>query len=252
MYMRLLQLMVNPDFDMQFQHFYRYTVIPELKNMEGCRLVNLIKSNNKPGEFISLTLWEKQEQAEHFVKSDIYKKLSDDVKPFLSQSNEWKIELSENLQLEYNPSSTPTKLNDYVVALQTSSDSSSIKEANDLFVRIVSTKVQKGKEKEFKQIYSSEIIPTLKASKGCLHAFLNENLQETDEFLSVTIWKCKADSDEYENSGKFDELTNKVKHTFSHFYLWKMALEHETNGKIQTSEDMKVDHYTMVAGKSFS
>jgi len=61
-----------------------------------------------------------------------------------------------------------------------------------------------------------------------------------------------ANSDEYENSGKFEELTNKVKHTFSHFYLWKMALEHETNGKIQTSEDMKVDHYTMVAGKSFS
>ena len=252
MYMRLLQLMVNPDFEMQFQHFYRYTVIPELKNMEGCRLVNLIKSNNKPGEFISLTLWEKQQQAEHFVKSDMYKKLSNEAEPFLSQSNEWKIELSENLQLEYKPRSTPTKLNDYVVALQTSPESSSIKEANDLFVRIVSTKVQKGKEQEFKQIYSSEIIPTLKASRGCLHAFLNENLRENDEFLSVTIWKCKADSDAYENSGKFEELTNKVKHTFSHFYLWKMALEQESKGKIQTSDDMKVDHYTMVTGKSFS
>lgn len=252
MYMRLRQIMVNPDFDMQFQHFYRFTVIPELQNMEGCRLVNLIKSSDQPGEFISLTLWEKQEQAENYVKSNVYKKLSDDIKPFLSQSNEWKIELSENLQLEYKPASTPTKVNDYVVALQTSPDSSSIKEENNLYVRIVSIKVQKGKKEEFKHIYSSEIIPTLRASKGCLHAFLNENLHESDEFLSVTIWKCKADSDEYENSGKFDALTNKIKHTFSHFYLWKMALEQETKGKIQTSDDMKIDHYTMVAGKSFS
>jgi len=252
MYMRLRQIMVNPDFDMQFQHFYRFTVIPELQNMEGCRLVNLIKSSDQPGEFISLTLWEKQEQAENYVKSNVYKKLSDDIKPFLSQSNEWKIELSENLQLEYKPASTPTKVNDYVVALQTSPDSSSIKEENNLYVRIVSIKVQKGKKEEFKYIYSSEIIPTLRDSKGCLHAFLNENLHESDEFLSVTIWKCKADSDEYENSGKFDALTNKIKHTFSHFYLWKMALEQETKGKIQTSDDMKIDHYTMVAGKSFS
>jgi hypothetical protein len=31
-----------------------------------------------------------------------------------------------------------------------------------------------------------------------------------------------------------------------------MALEQETKGKISTSEDMKIDHYTMVAGKSFN
>jgi quinol monooxygenase YgiN len=229
--------------------------------MEGCRLVNLIKSSNQPGEFMSLTLWEEQQQAEQYLKSDVYKKLSEDIKPFLSQSSEWKIELSEDLQLEYKPSSHSTKVKDYVVALQTSPDGSSIKEEDDLFVRIVSAKVQEGKVEEFKELYSSEIMPTLKASKGCLYAFLNENLKEMDEFLSVTIWKNKTYSDEYENSGKFEKLTNKVKHTFSHFYLWKMALEQETKGKISTSEDMKIDHssedmkidhYTMVAGKSFN
>jgi quinol monooxygenase YgiN len=141
---------------------------------------------------------------------------------------------------------------DYVVALQTSPDDSSIKEEDDLFVRIVSAKIQEGKVNEFKELYSKEIMPVLQASEGCLYAFLNKNLKEMDEFLSVSIWKSKADADAYENSGKFEELTNKVKHTFSHFYLWKMALEQETKGKIRTSEDMRVDHYTMVAGKSFN
>lgn len=250
--MRLLQIMVNPDFEMQFQHFYQFTVIPELQKMEGCRLVNLIKGSNQPGEFMSLTLWEEQQQAEQYVKSDVYKKLSDDVKPFLSQSSEWKIELSEDLQLEYKPSSHPTTVKDYTVALQTSPDSPSIKGENDLYVRIVSAKIQEGKVEEFKDIYSSEILPVLKTTKGCLYAFLSENLNEVDEFLSISIWRCKADADEYENSGMFEDLTKKVKHTFSHFYLWKMALEQESQRQIQTSEDMKIDHYTMVTGKSFN
>ncbi len=73
-----------------------------------------------------------------------------------------------------------------------------------------------------------------------------------DEFLSVSIWNSKAEADEYENSGTFEELTNKVKHTFSRFYLWKMTLEQETKGEIKTSEDMKIDHYTIIAGKSFN
>ncbi|UCH65261.1 MAG: antibiotic biosynthesis monooxygenase [Ignavibacterium sp.] len=250
--MRLIQIMVNPEFEMQFQHFYQFTVIPELQNMEGCRLVNLIKSSNQPGEFISLTLWEKQHQAEQYVKSMVYKKLSEEVKPFLSQSSEWKIQLTDDLQLEYKPVIQQPTPKEYVVAVETDPSIPAPRSGHDLFVRIVSVKIQEGKLKEFKDIYSNEILPALKATKGCLYAFLSENLKEIDEFLSVSIWGSKAEADEYENTGMFDDLTKKIKHTFSHFYLWKMALEQEIKGKIQTSEDMKIDHYTMVTGKSLN
>jgi len=30
-----------------------------------------------------------------------------------------------------------------------------------------------------------------------------------------------------------------------------MGLEQESKGKVETSEDMKIDNYTMVTGKSF-
>ena len=186
------------------------------------------------------------------MKSKVYKKLSEDIKPFLSQSSEWKIELSEDLQLEYKPTAHPTKVKNYAVALQTSPDGSLIKEEDDLFVRIVSVKIQQGKVDEFKGLYSKEIMPALQASKGCLYAFLNESLKEKDEFLSVSIWSSKADADEYENSGRFEGLTKKVKHTFSQFYLWKIALEQEKKREVRTSEDMKIDHYTMITGKSFN
>jgi len=244
--------MVNPDFEMPFQHFYQYTVIPSLHKTEGCRFVNLIKDSNQPGQFISLTLWEELKQAEQYVKSDLYKRLSEEITPFLSQSNEWKIQLTDDLELEYKPVAERPKTKEYVVAVQTDPSSPAPQDGNDLFVRIVSAKIQEGKIDEFKDIYSSEIISALKATKGCLYAFLSENLKEMDEFLSVSIWSSKAEADEYENSGAFEDLIKKVKHTFSHFYLWKMALEQESKKKIQTSADMKIDHYTMIARKSFN
>ncbi len=250
--MRLLQIMVNPDFEMQFHHFYKHTVIPSLQKTEGLRFVNLIKDSTRPGQFLSLTLWEELQQAEQYVKSDLYKRLSEEITPFLSQSNEWKIQLTEDFELEYKPVEERPRSKEYVVAVQTDLSTPEPNGGSDLFVRIVSVKIQEGKVDEFKSIYSSKILPTLKITKGCLYAFLCENLKETDDFLSVSIWSNKTYADEYENSGAFEDLTKKIKHTFSHFYLWKMALEQKSKGKISTSEDMKIDHYTMVTGKSFN
>ena len=252
MYMRLLQIMVNPDFEMQFHHFYKHTVIPSLQKTEGLRFVNLIKDSTQPGQFLSLTLWEELQQAEQYIKSDLYKRLSEEITPFLLQSNEWKIQLTDDLELEYKPIEERPRSKEYVVAVQTDLSTPELKGGHDLFVRIVSVKIQEGKVEEFISIYSSEILPTLKNTKGCLYAFLSENLKETDDFLSVSIWSSKVYANEYESSGAFEELTKKIKHTFSHFYLWKMALEQESKRKMHTSEDMKINHYTMIAGKSFN
>jgi heme-degrading monooxygenase HmoA len=105
---------------------------------------------------------------------------------------------------------------------------------------------------EFRNIYGSEIIPTLKKTKGCRFAYLTENIQEEDDAISVTIWDSKEDADNYEKSGVFEDLTEKVKHTFSNLFQWKMALEKDSQGsKISTSADLKVSHYTMVAGRNF-
>ena len=177
--------------------------------------------------------------------------LFDDSKPFLSESTEWKINLSDNMELEYTQVIEEPVIKKYSVRAQKNKDEEfSISDAN-MFVRVVSVKIHKSKLEEFKKLYSEIIIPELKSVKGCRYVYLIESINEEDEFISLTIWDNKEDADEYESKGKFAELVKKVRHTFSQFYLWKMALEKDYNAKVQTTEDLRVDHYNLVAGKNF-
>ena len=250
MYMRFLHLSVNPDVEKQFQQFYKTTVIPELQKMSGCKLVGLIKSGEESGQFISLTLWAEKSQAENYEKGEVFQKLATQVEEFLSESSEWKVQLSDNLELEYKQSSEAMKKDDYAVAVKTSKSDFAPEEPKGMYIRIVSHKIQEGKTEEFKMIYSEKIIPVLQSTKGCKFVYLSEDMKEENSFLSITIWDDKSFADEYESSGKFEELISKIRHTFSQFYLWKMALEQDSKSKIKTSEDLKVDHYTLIEGKS--
>lgn len=252
MYMRFLRLSVKPNVEIQFQQFYKTIVINEIQKMDGCRLAVLIKNSNEEGQFISLTLWDEKHQAEFYEKSKVFAILSDQSKHFLFGSNEWKVQLSEDLQLEYKSVSDKPVKKDYFVAAISNSNIVHKENSPGMYVRIVSAKIQEGKTSEFKDLYSAEIIPILRATTGCHSAYLSESMNHKNEFLSITIWDDKSSADEYEAGGQFDKLVAKVKHTFSQFYLWKVALEQESNDKIQTSDDLKIDHYTMVTGKSFN
>jgi quinol monooxygenase YgiN len=252
MFMRLLHLSINGEYEKIFSQFYNTIVLPQLQKMDGCKMAGLIKSNSDKGKFISLTLWDEENQAERYEKSKVYENLTEQVSQFLSESSEWKVQLSDDYKLEYKPvPEAPFKAN-YAVAVKTSSTKSSPEQPSGMYVRIVSVKIQSGMVEEFRDIYSKEIIPALGETKGCTFAYLTENMQEENEFLSISVWEDKSFADEYEANGRFEELTSKVKHTFSKFYLWKMELEQESKGKVETSEDMKIDNYTMVTGKGFN
>ncbi len=251
MFMRLLQLNIQSRFTRNFKYFYEMTVIPKLKEMPGCKFVALIESGLNDNGFISLTLWDKQDQAENYENGDVFKELNERIKSYLSDSAEWKVQLSENLELEYKPSKEDPVIQKYNVTLQSDSEITQSTEGNLLYVRIVSLIIQKEKEKEFKNIYSSEIIPALLSTKGCLYAYLTQNIENKNSYISITIWDSQKDADYYETSGKFDELVKKVIHTFSDFYRWKLALEKESNANIKTSDDMNVTKYVMVTGKKF-
>jgi quinol monooxygenase YgiN len=249
--MRLLQLQLEPDHINQFKDFYENTVFPQLQEMPGCLFAGLIKSKPEENEFISLTFWKEQAQVENYEKSGIFEKLFEQAKPFMSESAEWKMQLSKDMKLEYVQTSEEPKIKKYTVAVQNQDTEKIIIQPSEMFVRIVSLKVQEDKLEEFKQLYQKVIIPTLKTVEGCRYAFLTESVSELNEFISVTIWNKKEDAGKYEASGKFNELVDKIKHTLSQFYLWKMALEKDYSAKVATTDDLKVDRYDIISGKSF-
>ncbi len=209
-----------------------------------------MQSDDHGDELISMTLWDKQEDAQAYEKSGLFQKLHAQVKPFLNASSEWKIQLSEDFTLEFDDNDEEPVVISYPI-VEVSNPDICGEESQRMYTRIVSAKIQPGKLEEFKKLYREEILPTLRGVEGCRYAYLTESDKEKNEVFSVTIWNSKKHADDYENSGQFDDLTDRVKHTLSELYQWKMALEKDLGKKLATSADLKVDHYSMVAGKRF-
>jgi heme-degrading monooxygenase HmoA len=250
MFMRFLQLKIDQQHKKQFMKFYEDVVSLRLKKIPGCLFAGLINSPEN-NEFISLTFWKTLAQAEDYEKDGTFKELLDQAKPFLTESTEWKVQLSNKMELEYAPVNEEPVIKKYIIKAINDGEKLAAMNSN-MFVRVVSAKIQNGKQEEFKKIYTNVIIPELKSVKGCRYVYLMESINEKDEFISLTIWDNKEAAAVYESSGKYTDLVNKIKHTFSQFYLWKMALEKIYNANVQTTEDLKIDRYDFVAVNSFN
>jgi heme-degrading monooxygenase HmoA len=251
MYMRLVQAKIKPDKLSELRQHYDQKAIPALKKMPGCVYACLMHSVQHPDESISLTLWETQQYADAYEQSGVFQQLLHEAQPFLAEASEWKIQLSEELKLEYLPVPEEPVVKSYTVAATTKEQNSPQARTAFLYLRIVSPKIMPEKLEEFKRLYNEEIIPVLRTVKGCRYAYLTEGVKDNSEVISITLWDSKEDAENYERSGLFNKLTEKVKHTFSELYQWKMGLEREFSGHVATSEDLKVEHYQIVTATSF-
>ncbi len=247
MYMRLFRLKVKPEGLDLSQTYYDTTILPRLHTVKGCRFACLIQNQLDKTELISLTLWETEKDDEDFDKSPVFEQILAELTPLLAESSEWKIQLSEKMELEYKPEIEEPLIQSFPVSTQKDLKTAKPCDSSPVYVRIVSHRLQKGKLDEFRTLYRKEIIPVLQKIEGCCYAYLMENLQSGEEILSVTIWDSRWAAEDYERSGQFDTLVEKVKHTFSQLTQWKMALSKDPDRKAKTSDDMKVDHYQIVS-----
>lgn len=249
MYMRFVQLKVKPDKYSAMYGHYTDEVIPTLQKVKGCLYACLIRSEHHEDECISMTLWEDRRHAEAYEKSGVFGELLRQAAPHLADASEWRIHLSEDLKLEYAPVPATPVVNSFNITAEKSSHS--VPHGQSLFVRIVSPQIREGKTDEFRKIYTEEVLPALRSVPECRYAYLTENVKETNQLLSVTIWDSHQHAEAYEQSGVFAALIDKLKHTFSEVYQWKMQLQKESAGQVVTSQDLTVEGYSVVTGKSF-
>lgn len=251
MYMRFVHVKVKQAMMADLCHLYDEKIIPTLHTTPGCIYASLIQGVHHHDECISMTLWDTPQHAVAYEQSGLFGKLLREAGPFLSDTSEWKIHLSKDLELKYEPVREEPVVNAYNIESDKNGGLLSPEQAGGLYVRIVSPQIREGKVGEFRKIYSTELLPLLRTVKGCRYAAIIENAQEPDKIISISIWDSKQDADDYEISGVFDELTEKVKHTFSEIYQWKMQLEKETGRHVVTSSEITVEGYSVVTGKSF-
>ncbi|MBI1807810.1 MAG: antibiotic biosynthesis monooxygenase [Ignavibacteria bacterium] len=245
MIMRLVQVKIKPELLPELCQLYEEKVIPLLGGMQGCLYASLIQSVDHADECMSLTLWDTREHADEYERSGMFKQLLTEAQPYLAESSEWKIQLSKDLTIEYEPVIEEPVVNAYQVTA--AKHAQEIPKGRPLFVRIVSPQIREGQMEEFKKIFNEEILPELRTVKGCRYTYLTESIKEKDQIISVTIWDTREDAEAYQHSGVFNRLMEKVKHTF-----WKMQLERETGGQVMTSDEVTVEGYRIVTGKSFT
>jgi heme-degrading monooxygenase HmoA len=151
MFMRLFHLKTKSEKVGVLKSFYDAIVLPELQKIDGCLFAGLLLNNTDITEGISLTLWDTKQHAEAYEGSGLFEKLLDQAKPFLAESTEWKIQLSEDLELEYKPENDGPELKHFNVTVHERVKKDLFGQHSKMYIRIVSHILQPGKIREFHQ-----------------------------------------------------------------------------------------------------
>ena len=251
MHMRMVHLKVKTGQVRMLENLYRDRVIPSLRAVEGCRFAGLLQSAYHPEDCISFTLWDSEEKSDAYERSGLYPQLLSEARPFLADSSDTTVRLSEDLTLEYVEVPEEPVIHDHPVAATTDTDVESIDGYPDIWVRIVQLKIRPGKRDEFKRRYVEHVIPTLRQVKGCRHAYLTGQDDDPDILSSVTTWNSREDAEAYEKSGLYDQLIESQKEFLSALFEWKRHREARGRPEVATSEDVVVELYNVLQGKSF-
>ena len=251
MYMRMVQAKIRSESLPDFQRLYEERVIPALQKMEGCVHASLLQSSVHPEDCMSLSLWQQRRHADAYEASGIFSKLLGEATPFFAASSDMSLHLGSDLTLRYDPVPEEPVVKAFDLPAQNESVILPRDPANSIYIRIVTPQIREGKMGEFKAIYTEQILPKLRSANGCLHAYLVENQKRKGQFISLTIWASNEDADNYERSGLFTSLTHEVEHCFAEMYQWKQQLRRESRGHSLTSEELSVEGYRVVTGKSF-
>ena len=252
MHMRLVQLEVKEGSLPGLGEHYAQRVISTLQQMKGCRYAGLLQSVHHPDRVISLTLWDSPEDAHAYERGGVFQQLLAETRPYLSESSEYTMQLSQDLTLEYVPVAQEPVVKDYPIAARSDTSAPGQATGKAMWLRIVSLKVLPGKLDEFRRLYAEHAIPALRGAKGCRHVYLLESGDQSPEVLSVTSWESKQDAEAYEKSGVFEKLLETQKQTLSGLYQWKRSLGREKASLSATSEDVMVEHYTILTGRDFT
>lgn len=251
MLMRLVEATLKPGTLEEFESIYRREILPVLEETPGCRFAGLLKSVDESNRLVSLTLWENKERVRSYVDSGLFQKNLDRAEPYLQESAEWKIQLTKEDTLDYQPVKQEPVIKSYPVTAESETVPEEMA-ARRNYLRVLSLKVKPGKQEEFKQIYSDEIQPELQNVAGCRYAFLVDSSEHDREMLSFTIWSDLEAVERYEKEGKYKALLGRVEDTLAELYQWKMALENRPGtAESVSSEDIDISKYTLVTGKKF-
>lgn len=154
--MRLAHARIKQGCLADFKRLYEDRVIPALQTVDGCVYACLVQSTHRPDEYISMTLWEMQKHADEYVNSRVFQHVMNEAQPLFADSTEWKVQLTTDLKLEYQPVAEEPIVDSLQVEAVSAEETTVVLPSPVMYLRIVSMKVLPDKRQEFERLYKTE------------------------------------------------------------------------------------------------
>ena len=251
MYMRLMRLKALAGKSEEFCKFYEGDVLPALRRSGGCLFATLSEGLKDPNEFVSLTLWDDIEDIKRYEEAGPYRELLDRTQQFLAESGEWRVQLGDDLTLDYGPSKKAPKVTAYRVAAGMGGEELTQVQTTPAHVRILRLHVAPDKLAEVSKDYAEEITPIFRKVPGCLYAGLLVNLDADHQLASITIWASREDAERHERSDAFREMMRKGREVLG-ARSWDLMLEPKNAGSPGGDKRLEAQGYHVVAGQNLS
>ncbi|MEO7793541.1 MAG: antibiotic biosynthesis monooxygenase family protein [Thermoanaerobaculia bacterium] len=92
-FVRIVSLRVDPDHVAEFLEIYREKVIPALRAVPGCRGIFLAEGAHDPNGVLSITLWNREEDAVRYEMSGLSEQLTAHLRGTISPAYDWRLTL---------------------------------------------------------------------------------------------------------------------------------------------------------------
>ncbi|HVS01532.1 MAG TPA: antibiotic biosynthesis monooxygenase [Thermoanaerobaculia bacterium] len=92
-FVRVVSIHVDPARLDDFVRIYRESVIPVLQGWKGCRGALLVEGARNPGEILSISLWDREEDAVRYELSGEFDRLTYRLKDTFSRVHDWRVSL---------------------------------------------------------------------------------------------------------------------------------------------------------------
>lgn len=234
MFLRMVTHAIRSNEAEHMAELYHRTVITALRTTPGCVFAALLQNTANAQECISLTIWNTPKDSFDYEESGLFQQLVNALRPYFVESNEWKLELSEDLSLEYTPIQSEPTVERYNESDEGAKQIAAMK-ANPFAVQILTLSVQEEKIQEFRTIFSSEIHPKFKTHKGFIDLIL---VRQNREFHIISFWDETVDIQSASGIHSINDLLKSIYSILPSFIRWKVS-HRSTSHTSASSEDIK-------------
>ncbi|MGA9405809.1 MAG: hypothetical protein WBW71_01625 [Bacteroidota bacterium] len=180
---------IRPEESERNAQVYADSILSALRSTPGCVFASLLQNTGNAQECISLTIWNSRKESNDYEESGLYPRLVNALRPFFAESTEWKLELSENLSLEYTPIKVEPTVERFDDSVAGSENISRLK-AKPFAAHILRFTVQEDQSNTFEALFASDIHPKYKMHKGFIDLVL---VRERHKFHIISFWDETVD-----------------------------------------------------------